>query len=294
MADTDFQSTGKTGSVFLLVLLFYGFISFLYLAIKSIVVSNSVLGSIIAVTFMIMMIVSLIFTGKQIMGEEKDLVSSTFGFFGGLILVFVIAGLSKVMLLLNRQSLMSLISSQLSAAEDFRLNAISVPVAEELLWLITIPMFVILLLNAASQWKRLEWLENKWVQLIVVILVSGLSFALFHVGQIRGGFVDKATLTFLVSAFVFRAVLLILVSEPGEKAVKWLDVTTMAAIGAHIGNNWATYAFGTPTTVGMGFMGTISLLTQDFWGILFLLILAVFGSIAVYNLYDRVRDRWFS
>jgi len=293
MADTDFQSTGKTGSVFLLVLIFYGFISFLYLAIKSIVVDNSVLGSIIAVTFMIMMLVSLIFTGKQIMGEEKDLVTSTLGFFGGLVLIFIIAWFSKLMLLLNKQSLMSLISSQLTASEDFRLNVISVPVAEELLWLITIPMFVVLLLNAASNWKKLGWMENKWVQLVVVILVSGSSFALFHVGQINGSLLDKVTLTFLVSAFIFRAILLILVSEPGEKAIKWLDVTTMAAIGAHIGNNWATYVFGTPTSTGIGFFGTIMLLTQDFWGILFLIILAIFGSVAIYNLWDMAKEKWF-
>jgi hypothetical protein len=289
MGDLEFKDVYTSGSIFWLSLIAFSVFSFIYLGIKSVTVTNSILGVGVAVLFLSIIFFSMIFVGSSVLQNEKDITHSVLGFFAGFgLMAFIINfknifqfSILNVFSVNSKQGLMALLSTQLTPAEDFRLNVINVPVAEELLWLITIPILVIFIMNITAKAKRLEFFENKWFQLLMVCLVSGLSFAFFHVGQLTGGY-DKYVVGFLVSAFVFRTVLLLLYVGDGEdNIIKWADVTASFALGIHIANNW----------LYEGFIKGFQLLTQDFWGILFLTMLGIYTLIAVIGIVRWVRDR---
>jgi hypothetical protein len=236
-------------------------------------VTNSNLGFGISIFFFSMIVGSLIlilfFVGKNVFESgDKDFSLSTTFFFIGFVLMFIIGSIqSKLQFSIfsvGKSNLLSLLSSQLSSSEDFILNVFNVPVAEELLWLIAIPFLIIVLLNTIG-------VKNKWVQFGIIIAVSSVSFALFHVGKIF--------LTFLISAFVFRTVLLFLYVGDGLlNTITWADIGASLALGIHVGNNWATY----------GFWNGISLLLDSVWGIILLVIFGVFMVSGFIGLSDKI------
>jgi hypothetical protein len=162
---------------------------------------------------------------------------------------------------------------------EFTFNSFIIPIAEEVFWMIGIPFAIVTIMNLAG--NRYAVLRNKFLQLFVIMVVTGVTFALFHVG--------KMFLAFLIAAFAFRAIMVFaIIGEDAFVLPRWLDSIKLVpafALGAHIGNNWADY----------GFMKGVSLLSNNgelglFIGLFFLLV--IISSFAqLYIMYQALRGR---
>jgi hypothetical protein len=146
------------------------------------------------------------------------------------------------------------ISAEIPLKYQFIIDQITNPFVEELFWLIGLPFGIVWILKLASEQKEsLAFLDNPIVVFIVALLVSGLTFPLFHIPT--GAF--SAIILFVISAFIFRSITI---------AIYWGDdlldifpgVTVIAsfAVGMHMANNWFDY----------GFFKGVEILTQSAFG----------------------------
>ena len=129
----------------------------------------------------------------------------------------------------SQQYLLSEITSQLPLFWATFANTFGAPVAEELLFLISIPTILFIILEFAS--KKIEVLKNALIQIAIVGGVVGPLFAFFHVGNI-------ALVGFIISAIFFR-VLVIGIVHGEEKAdiLPAISIIPAFGVGYHIANN---------------------------------------------------------
>ena len=135
---------------------------------------------------------------------------------------------------ITKSTLFASISSELPRFMDFLMNTFVIPISEELFWIIGIPYATITIMNLIG--KKFEPLRNIWVQIIIVAIICGVTFALFHVGKLFIGF--------LIAAFIFRAVTIVSVYGDIEAdIIPGVTLVPAFALGAHIGNNWGDFGF---------------------------------------------------
>lgn len=233
MAKNSASNINIGGSAFWLVIILSSFVGLSYLAIWSFH-NNSIKGIAISFIFSIMIIAGILLSKFEIFN------SGTWGqnciaFMIGLVMWLFIGGSSsKSILAIGQNSLFASISSELPVFLDFVLNTFVIPIAEELFWIVAIPFSVITIMNIAG--TKVTPLKNIWLQIFVVTVITGVTFALFHVGKIF--------LMFLVAAFLFRAIMIIAVyGDIQADIIPGLTLLPAFAVGAHIGNNWADAGF---------------------------------------------------
>jgi len=269
MAETATKDLG--GSIFwiLIIMLSLGGLTFLALWAYF---NNSVKGAIMAFIFFAMVVSGILLSKFEIF-NAGTWSQSCFAFVLGNILWLIIGGskqsvASLSLLSVSKNSLLATIASELPEILEFVMNAFVIPIAEETFWLIGIPFATITMLNVASKGKvfgiDLSFLKNIIVQIIIIALITGISFAGFHIG--------KLFIAFLIAAFIFRTIMIVLVvGDTKFGLIPGLSLVPAFAIGAHIGNNWGSE----------GFVRGISLLAGNFWPIgliVFVLLAAIYLS----------------
>jgi hypothetical protein len=250
--DTATQSSTKDfelgGSIFwiLIVLVALGGLS--YLGIWSFH-NDSVAGGIIASIFFAMIVAGILMSKFEIfsMGTwGENSLSFAIGF-AMWATIGAVAG-SQSVLSVAENHLFSTIASQLPVLVEVLMNNFVIPIAEEMFWMIAIPWSLISIMNTIGKSK--EIFSSPYLQIPVVVIVSGLSFALFHVG--------KAATYFLIAAFIFRGIVIILVyGDQQLDILKKLNLVVAFSLGAHIANNVSS----------AGIRETFIILNSNFWSI---------------------------
>ena len=119
--------------------------------------------------------------------------------------------------------------------------------------------------------KKYAFFKNPVFQIVVIIILTGVTFAFFHVG--------KLFLSFLVAAFIFRAIQVFFII--GDAKLNFLPFITLLpafAVGSHIGNNMGAF----------GIAETVQLLNTNFvsvgwivYALLIVLFISAFNQVGV-------------
>lgn len=121
----------------------------------------------------------------------------------------------------------------LDAFNSSFITTIAAPLAEEMIFLLVVPLAVLGFADALSKGLGVKFLANTNVKLVSAILVSSVAFLFFHVGLTENS-------SFVWALLIFRALLIAIIY--GDLLFDWVPYVTlgvMAAVGFHIGNNVA-------------------------------------------------------
>jgi len=274
MADNFIEE--YSGSIFWLLLTFITLLGLILLFLLAFREEN-LQAAIIAVIFFAMIMVGLILA---IASNKKlyDLGSwsqSSIGFSIAFIFYYILSGSGKSVLAVTENPLFASVSSELPRGLSYVMNIFVIPFAEEVLWIIGIPYTLMALLDLLG--KKYKIFSNLYVQLAIIGLIAGATFALFHL--------QKLVLYFLVGALLFRLITIwaVLGEQKGDW-IKWLMIPPAAAIGAHMGNNMSGAGFFSSFSTVYTYNPIVAVIMFGFLGIVFLS--AVNGIIEFLN--DKV------
>jgi hypothetical protein len=264
MADKQEQVSGAL--VFWLVLIATAIIPLLYLqvwAYQNINMKAFIVGNI----FVVFILFTFAFDFQKRLYPSKssflaNCFSLTIGIGFGTILGFLsslnqqsVLGLFTV----SQQYLLSEISAQLPLFWSTFANTVGAPVAEELLFLISIPTILFIILEFAG--RKYKLFKNALVQTAIVAGVVGPLFAFFHVGNI-------ALFGFIISAIIFRVLTIAIVyGDQKSDLIPLISIIPAFGVGYHIANN-------VMSSGGWGFF--IQTMFLDVFGIVFLSVLTIF------------------
>jgi len=168
--------------------------------------------------------------------------------------------------------LLSTISSQLPLFWFYFTNTFGAAVSEEMLFLITLPAILFIVLDFAG--KQVEVFSNKYLQIAIVAAIAGVLFAVFHIGNL-------ALTGFITSAIIFRAFLIGIVhGERLEGLVPFITIVPSFAIGFHLFNNMLV----------MGISNVLQAFIAEPLGILLIVFLGstfLFGFLEIFRLFRR-------
>lgn len=234
MAKTQGNNISIGSSTFYLILTLSSAGFLLWLWIWS-YFNNSVKGTVIGGIFSVMIILGLIFSRFEPFRNGTWSSNSLSFVLGFSLWAFLLGGNTKSILSIGQNSLFANIATELPQNLEFVMNTFVIPIAEELFWLFAIAFTIKIIMDALGKNKSTSLASNKWLQLSVVALITGVSFALFHIGNL-------SLFTFLISAFVFRAVMIYTAwGDSMFDTIPGLKLLPSFAIGAHIGNNLADF-----------------------------------------------------
>lgn len=129
----------------------------------------------------------------------------------------------------SQQYLLSEITAQLPLFWSTFANTVGAPVAEELLFLVSIPAILFVIVGFVS--TRFKLLSNPLLQVAIVAGVVGPLFAFFHVGNV-------ALMGFIISAIFFRILMIGMVhGDMKSDIVPLIALIPSFAIGYHMANN---------------------------------------------------------
>lgn len=267
MAEVLGKEINIGGSIFWILLVFLSLTWLSYLGIWSFQ-NNSIKGVVISTIFFAMIISGIVLSKFEIFntGNWRE---NALSFSAGFGLWALISGSfgTQSLLSVSQNHLFASISGELPQFIDVLMNGIVVPIAEEIFWMFAIPYALISIMNSLG--KKYSFFENHYLQLIIVAIIAGLSFAFFHVGK-------TAFTYFVISAIIFRVIMIFAIF--GDKKLDWLkkfNLVSAFAVGGHIANN----------IFNGGIRTAIIVLQQD--PIVFIIIctffIIVFGS-AIYHL----------
>lgn len=211
--------------------------------------NDNITAAILSFIFGILILSSVAFTRMEIVSNgtwTQNSVSFMLGFILWGALVSMLGGAQNNIFSLSSNNLFATIASELPRNLEFLTSAFIIPIAEEAFWMIAIPSVVLFTTNKASD--KLPFMGNPYLQLILILVISSLSFAFFHVG--------KLFLWFLVAAVIFRSILII--SVLGDMQFDWIPgikLVASFALGAHIANNWFNF----------GFVDGLIIIGESFW-----------------------------
>jgi len=247
MATTNENNPLSTASVFWVLMYFVSLTGLLWIAIWA-YFNNSIRGAVIAIIFFMMLITSVVLSRRTLFQSATWQQSATSFTFGFLIWSFLGSNTQSV-LSVSQNTLFASISSELPEFLEFIMNSFVIPIAEESLWIIAIPdVLSFMMTRIAGAGKNWRWFNNKLLQVIVIAVVASVTFAVFHVGNL-------AFMSFIIAAVIFRtAMIFFVVGDQKMNLIPWVGLVPAFAVGAHVGNNLASYG------IGKGF----TLLVQNF------------------------------
>jgi hypothetical protein len=144
-------------------------------------------------------------------------------------------------LTITENTLFATISGELPLVVDFTFNTFLVPISEEIFWFFGLTYALWSIVKIIG--KKYSFFDNAWVQMLIVLPILAVSFALFHVGQ-------AGVSIFIISAIIFRLFVSAIVI--GDQIFNWFDKINIGvafALGVHISNNWFAYGFRRGITV---------------------------------------------
>lgn len=163
--------------------------------------------------------------------------------------------------------LLSSIEGQLPLFWNFYANIFGAAVAEENLFLITLPLLTLGILSFAA--KSVKILGNEYLQLVIASSISAVLFAYFHIG-------NSVIMAFIISAIIFRTFLIW--ATHGDRMmnlIPFLTVLLTFAYGFHISNNLSFYGiftvFQTFLTEPFGIVILIFLISSFIFGFFYFL-----------------------
>lgn len=238
MSDTKTGLTDNPGgSIFWIIWTAVTLIGLVWLSIWS-YHNDSIQGIALFAIFSIMILIGLIFSRMEVF-RSGGWGENSLAFMVGLVMWLIIGGLSSnnaafSFLSISTNELFAAISGEMPRLLEFVMNSFVIPLAEEMLWIIGIPFTMIWIFSLLG--KKYKVFKNPWLQLILIALVSGITFAAFHVG--------KLFLAFLIAAFIFRSIMIFgVIGDMKLDLIPGIKVLPAFALGAHIGNNWAAFGF---------------------------------------------------
>ena len=197
--------------------------------------NNSVKGVVVGLIFISMIFASILFSRLKVFdmaGWGDNTLSMTAGF-GIFALTGTIFGNQSV-ISVPQNFLFSTLASELPQMIEFTMNVFLIPIAEEMFWIVGLPFALFSVLRIFG--KSINFFNNKVFQIFVVSTISSLSFAFFHVG--------KLFIAFIVSAIIFRTLMIVLVYAEHEfNILKGVNLVAGFAVGAHIANNMNSVGF---------------------------------------------------
>lgn len=197
---------------------------------------NSLFGVFLTLILSLMLIVGYYSSAKVDLVQDSSYALNSVSFILGLIIFLVIGSLggAQSVFSLPTNQLYSTIAGELPQELDFLVNSIVIPHAEEIFWNLGILGTTFYVLQYAG--RRNKLFANPFVQIFILVLIGGTTFAVFHV--------LKLVTAFLIAAFIFRSIATVLVYGDGKyNWIPYLQVTFAFAIGMHVGNNWGDYGF---------------------------------------------------
>lgn len=226
--------------------------------------NNSLQAIALSVVFAIMFLISFIFSGGLLL-KAGSWGANTTSFTLFYTMWLFLGKTPNSVLSLTENQLFSSVASSLPRFFEHAMTVYVIPIAEESMWLYGIPG--ILFVGMDFLGERISVFKNVIVQMSIVSLVGGVTFALFHVGRV-------GQVLFFVSAILFRVIITGLsYMDMQYDIIPKVSVVVAAGYGAHIGNN--TGATG-------GFLNAMGLLFQNPQvGIFIFVILVVFWLSAI-------------
>ncbi len=236
----------------------------------------------IAILFSTIVAVFTIKYNKEYLNLGMNFVDSCKWFSIGFILWFLFIGSIKKMsggsffysifssFRLPQNTMYSTVSSKLPLSGEVFMQGVLIPFAEELFWLISLPIMIVLIHKSLATYMPI--LKNKIVMMLSIIIISSGTFAYFHVGQ-------HGSLAFNISAIIFRSLLLVLFW--GETTFDWFEKVSIlpaVGLGIHMSNN---------ITV-MGLMNFVIGMTKSVPGYMLMFLYIILFSIGSYGLYKNV------
>jgi len=170
--------------------------------------------------------------------------ASAFGYLVGAGLFFLLGSIAGFSI--GPTNLFTVASGTMPDFWYWFLNVFMAGFIEEAFWLLTIPITLWMVMSAFE--KHAKILKNSYLKLSIIILISSVSFALFHVSQ--GG-----NIPFIISAIIFRSIFVFLYW--GDMKINIIPLTAIPAsfmVGAHQMNNWLAIT---------GFSGGMSLMFNN-------------------------------
>lgn len=226
------KSLGTSG--FWIILVFGALMGLAYLGVWS-YNNNSIGGIAVSMILFSMIIIGVILSKLEIF-SWGSWNANCISFVVGLVTFIIVGSMSyqsrQPLFSITANPLLETIASKLPLFFEFVITVFVTPIAEELFWLVAIPIVTITLMNLAG--AKYSFFRNIWFQLLVVTGISGITFALFHVGV--------TLFAALVAAFIFRAIMI--VSVYGEMKLNIFPHIALVgsfAVGSHIGNNWGVF-----------------------------------------------------
>lgn len=227
----DKEDINIGGSVFWIALILISLMGLSYLMIWSFH-NNSVKGAIISTIFITMITSGMLLSKSKIFDMNSwsdNALSFTLGFGIWSFLGTLFRGsASTIGATIPKNHLFATISSELPVFTEMIVNNFIVPIAEELFWMIGIPFALISIMKSVG--KKYEMFNNEILQLVVVVIVTSSTFAMFHIG--------KAFISFIISAIIFRTILIVLVYGDYEfNMIRGFNLVAGFGVGSHMANN---------------------------------------------------------
>jgi len=203
--------------------------------------SNNVGGGFLAIIFGLMILLSLVI-GQEILQQAQwkhHTVSYTLGFLGWI----AISTADFTVLSVGENRYYSTLAGQIPNFQDTVFTGVVIPIAEELLWTVAIPIFVFSILGSD------QFDFSEFTQYAALILISTTTFALFHVENIE-------IIGFLIAAGMFRLLMIATsVADTRDNFLPWVEATPAFAIGAHMANNLSSQGIGNVLDILLGVSG---------------------------------------
>jgi len=216
------------GSAFWIILILIALIGLSYLMIWSFH-NDSIKGIVVSVIFVTLIISGILLSRFKIFDLASwgdNAISFVIGFCVWAVLGAVFGAQS--ILSVGTNNLLATIASELPQLMETVLNVFIIPISEEIFWMVGIPFSIITIMNIIG--KKYDFFKNLFFQMFIVILISSVTFAIFHVG--------KFFITFIIAAMIFRTVMLVLVfGEYNWDILKGVNLVAGFSVGAHIANN---------------------------------------------------------
>ncbi len=220
------------GSAFWILFILLGLGGLLYLMVWSFH-NDSVKGIALSIIFFAMIIAGVSLSRLKIFDEYSwgtNSLSFSLGFFAWLIIGNLFG--KQSVLSLTENNLFATVSSELPQFVEMITTVFIIPIAEELFWMVGIPFALISIMTALG--KQYPIWSNKILQMVVVIIISSGTFAIFHVGKVH-------TL-FMISAIIFRTIMIVLIYGDEEfNILKGVNLVVAFSLGSHIANNMINF-----------------------------------------------------
>ena len=222
------------GSIFWVFIILVSLMGLSYLGIWA-YQNDSVKGATISFIFFAMIITGIVLSKFEIFNIgtwSENCLSFTLGF--GIWMAFGLFMGTQSVLSVSQNQYFSAISSELPQLLDFLTTIFVIPISEELFWMIAIPFSLFTIFNLLG--KKYPIFSNNILQIFLISIVSGVTFAAFHVG--------KLIINFLLAAYIFRTIMIVLVyGDQKYDIIKKINLVVAFSLGAHIGNNLINYGF---------------------------------------------------